>query len=94
MIAREGDRLLLSGAIGFDNALEWREAVLAQIDRDGLVLDLAGVEEADSSALSLLLEWQREARLRGFRIGYANLPSAVQSLAAVYGVTELIPAGA
>jgi phospholipid transport system transporter-binding protein len=91
MIARDGDKLLLSGSIGFEDALEWRDAVLAQLDRDGLVIDLGCITEADSTALSLLLEWRREAQARGMGVAYANLPAAVHSLAAVYGIEQLIP---
>jgi phospholipid transport system transporter-binding protein len=91
MIERRDDRLLLSGSITFNDALEWREAVLKELDRDGLVIDLAGVEEADSAALSLLLEWRREAKARGYGLRYANLPQAIRSLAEVYGVSALIP---
>ena len=90
-IARDGHKLLLSGSIGFEDALEWREAVLAQIDRDGLIVDLGGITDADSTALSLLLEWRREARARGMDIAYVNLPAAVLSLAAVYGIEQLSP---
>jgi phospholipid transport system transporter-binding protein len=92
MIDRRDDRLLLSGAITFEDALTWRESVLQQIDRDGLVIDLSGVHEADSAALSLLLEWHREAKARGYGVRYANLPAAIRSLADVYGVSALIPA--
>jgi phospholipid transport system transporter-binding protein len=91
MIERTDDRLVLSGAITFDDALEWRESVVKEIDRDGLVIDLSGVNEADSAALSLLLEWQREAKARGFAVRYANLPDTIRSLAEVYGVASLIP---
>jgi ABC-type transporter Mla MlaB component len=41
--------------------------------------------------VSLLLEWQREAKAKGFRVVYANLPPSVVSLAEVYGVSILIP---
>lgn len=92
MIERRPDRLVLGGSITFNDALEWREAVLKELDRDGLVIDLAGVEEADSAALSLLLEWRREAKARGYGLRYANLPQAIRSLAEVYGVSSLIPA--
>ena len=92
MIERIAERLLLKGAITFACALEWRESVLKELDRDGLVIDLAGVDEADSAALSLLLELQREAKSRGFGITFANLPAAIVSLAEVYGVSDLIPA--
>ena len=91
MIERTDDRLVLSGAITFNDALEWRESVLKEIDRDGLVLDLSGVDEADSAALSLLLEWRREASARGYAVRYANLPEAIRSLAELYGVSSLIP---
>jgi phospholipid transport system transporter-binding protein len=91
MIERRDDRLLLGGSITFNDALEWREAVLKELDRDALVIDLAGVEEADSAAVSLLLEWRREAKARGYELRYANLPQAIRSLAEVYGVSALIP---
>ena len=90
MIEREGERLLVRGAVTLADVTRWREAGLQAIDRDGLTIDLAGVEEADSSALSLLLEWQRAARTRGFRIRYSGLPANLRSLAEVYGVLELL----
>jgi len=91
MIQREGERLLVRGAVTLENATRWREAGLQAIDRDGVVIDLSGVEEADSSALSLLLEWQRAAKARGFRVRYTGLPANLRSLAQVYGVLELLP---
>lgn len=53
-------------------------------------VDLAGVAEVDSSALSLLLEWRREAARNGRSIRYLNLPANLKSLAELYGVTELL----
>ena len=55
-----------------------------------IAIDLSGVNEADSSALSLLLEWQRAAKARGFRIKYSGLPDNLRSLAQVYGVLDLL----
>jgi len=90
VIERRDDRLLLSGAITFADVTRWRAECLAAIDRDGLTLDLAGVGEADSSALSLLLELQRAARERGYRLACANMPAGLKSLAEVYAVVELV----
>lgn len=59
--------------------------------RDTLVVDLAGVTEVDSSAVSLLLQWQRSARAAGRTVTVVNLPASLKSLAALYGVAELIP---
>ena len=90
MIERADDRLTLRSAMTFAQAVQLRELVLKEIDRDGLTVDLGAVEEADSTALSLLLEWQRAAKARGWRIGFANVPANMRSLAEVYGVLELI----
>jgi phospholipid transport system transporter-binding protein len=94
MIERSGDRLILRTAMTFAQAIELRQAVLDALDRDGLVVDLGAVSESDSTALSLLLEWQRAAKARGWQIAYAHLPANLRSLAEVYGVLELIPVAA
>ena len=91
MIERSGDRIKLASAMTFAQAVALRDAVLKEIDRDALTVDLGSVAEADSTALSLLLEWQRAAKARGWTIRYANFPPNLRSLAEVYGVLELIP---
>jgi phospholipid transport system transporter-binding protein len=90
MIERNGDRLLLRGSVTLADVLVWREAGCKEIDRDKLTIDLSGIEEADSSALSLLLEWQRFAKSRGFQLDYVNMPEKMRSLAEVYGVLDMI----
>jgi phospholipid transport system transporter-binding protein len=57
-----------------------------------LLVDLAGVTEVDSAAVSLLLEWRREAAKANRRIDYANVPANLKSLAELYGVSHLIGA--
>ena len=51
--------------------------------------DLAGVTNADSSALSVIFGWQRVAGENRLRL--INLPESVVSLAELYGVAELLP---
>lgn len=91
MIRRDGERLIVAGEVSLGTVLSWRESGLREIDCDGLTVDLAGLTDADTSALSLLFEWQREARARGFALKFCNLPENLRSLAEVYGVLELIP---
>jgi phospholipid transport system transporter-binding protein len=57
---------------------------------ESIVVDLGGVTEVDSAAVSLLLEWQRTARAANRRIEFVNLPENLKSLAALYGVSELL----
>ncbi|UCF74715.1 MAG: STAS domain-containing protein [Betaproteobacteria bacterium] len=86
---REG-RCSVQGPITINNVV----ALLA--DGNGLftereiTVDLNGVTEVDSSAVSLLLEWRREAGRHGRRIQFVNLPANLTSLAKLYGVTEML----
>ena len=92
MIVCEGERCKVEGALTMTNAT----AVLAESERafqgPRIVVDLAGVTEVDSSALSLLLEWRRRAAADNRAIEYANLPENLKTLAALYGISELLPA--
>ena len=90
MIACDGGRCTVQGPVNLENAV----ALLAQgnelFTAPQVTLDLAAVTEVDSSALSLLLEWRREAARNGRAIRYLNLPANLRSLAELYGVNELL----
>ncbi len=90
MIACDGGRCTVQGPVNLENAV----ALLAQgnglFTAPQVTLDLAAVTEVDSSALSLLLEWRREAARNGRAIRYLNLPANLRSLAELYGVDELL----
>lgn len=92
-IASEGGRLRLSGPITLLTAAELGAAAEQYLTGD-VVVDLAAVTEVDSSALSLMFEWQRAAQRRKCKVSFCNLPATLASLADLYGVADLIPAGA
>jgi phospholipid transport system transporter-binding protein len=52
--------------------------------------DLSAVKRCDSSAVALLLAWQRAAHARGLHLELAGVPADLCSLAALYGVDSLI----
>jgi phospholipid transport system transporter-binding protein len=56
-------------------------------------VDFGAVTEVDSSAVALLLEWRRQAEGRNLTLRLANPPAALQNLAELYGVLELLPPG-
>lgn len=91
MIEVSGERLTVSGPMVIATAAELREAGEAALVRGVSVVDLAAVAEADSSAVAVLLAWTRIAADRGQRIAIIGAPQAVRSLAALYGVAELLP---
>jgi len=55
------------------------------------VVDFSAVTDVDTSALSLMLEWQRRAEASNCQISFSNISDNLISLAELYGVTEFIP---
>jgi phospholipid transport system transporter-binding protein len=92
MIECTDGRCTLKGAVTLENALVLREEGLRLFAAAEVTLDLAGVTEVDSTALSLLFEWRRTALAANRNIRYVNLPENLTSLARLYGVTELVAA--
>jgi phospholipid transport system transporter-binding protein len=91
MIACENGRCRIDGPLTIDNVT----AVLAESERlfdaSPLEVDLAGVTDVDSSAVSLLLQWERLAKRHGGTVSFRNIPPNLKSLATLYGVADLIP---
>jgi phospholipid transport system transporter-binding protein len=93
MILRDGNRLIVSGAVTIENVVKLTELGSAMLNQEDWVIDMQQVTEVDSSAVSMLLEWHRRAHRQNGQIQFTNLPEALKSLAQLYGVSELIPMG-
>ncbi|AWU98475.1 anti-anti-sigma factor [Burkholderia sp. JP2-270] len=63
---------------------------LARVDAGATAVDCAALTQFDSSALAVLLAWQRAAKSRGATLDILNLPPKLASLARAYGVDALI----
>ena len=92
MITQEGARLLLQGPVTIGTVSALLQQVRALLVPGVAVLDFAGVTEVDSAAVALALECLREARRRTLALSLANLPEAMQNLAELYAVSELLQA--
>ena len=82
----------MQGPITVDNVVDVLGEGNDRFTGAEVTVDFAAVTEVDSSALSLLLEWRREAGRNGRTIRYLNLPANLTSLAELYGVTEFVSA--
>jgi phospholipid transport system transporter-binding protein len=91
MIEVTGERLKVSGAMVIATAAELREAGEAALASGASIVDLSDVAEADSSSVAVLLAWTRIAGERGQALAIIGVPESVRSLAALYGVAELLP---
>jgi phospholipid transport system transporter-binding protein len=91
VIRRDGRRITLSGPVTLANAARLLDEGRQHIAEGARTVDLAEVTELDSALLALLLAWLREARAAKRELLFANLPQALQTLARLYGVEELLP---
>jgi phospholipid transport system transporter-binding protein len=91
MIRREGDRMVVSGALTLANVATVLREGNAAIGEGVRTIDLGEVGELDSSALALLLAWLREAKQHNGSLSFANLPQGLTAIASLYGVAELLP---
>ena len=91
MIRREGRKMMVSGPVTLANAAALLDEGRRHLAEGVRSVDLGEVTELDSSLLALALAWLREARAAKREIGFANPPEAMQTLARLYGVEELLP---
>jgi phospholipid transport system transporter-binding protein len=90
MIVPDGDNYRVQGRITMANANALLTEGLTLFVRDGVVVDLSQLEEVDSSAVSLVLEWLREAKRNRRKLSFTHLPDNLKSLATLYSVLDLI----
>ena len=91
MIERQNGRLLVTAPMIMANARGLLDAGRSALQAGEVIFDFSRVEEADSSAVAVMLGWLRAADAAGARIKFAHIPAGVRSLAELYGVTDLLP---
>ncbi|GHU31854.1 hypothetical protein AGMMS50256_20990 [Betaproteobacteria bacterium] len=94
MIDRDGGTYRIGLPMLIANARALLEAgrVLLRVEPEKeILLDLASVQEVDSSALAVIFGLQRTAVTRGVSLRVANPPASLLSLAGLYGVDESLP---
>jgi len=90
VIRRDGDSLILEGAVTLDTVPGLIGAAEEHLRKGARVVDFRNVTEVDSAAVALAIEWLRKASESGTGLRLANLPAAMQNLAKLYGVSELL----
>lgn len=94
MIERNGDRLLVSGDVTMDTVSALFNAGL-DLSRNSestgkLIVDFEKLGKVDSSAVSLMIAWLREAQRSKTQVRFDHIPENLISLANLYGVAELL----
>jgi phospholipid transport system transporter-binding protein len=86
----EANPMLSLDALTFENAQVALDRGCAALTAGETVFDLGGVKSADSSALALMLAWQRRAQAHGRSLKFINVPGNVDAMAKLYGVDGLL----
>ena len=83
-------RFETAATLTHESARSALDAGLSRIAAGATEVDCALLKQFDSSALAVLLAWQRAAAARGAALTVVNLPSGLASLAQAYGVDTLL----
>lgn len=94
MITRSGNRLQLGGDVTMATVSSILSAGLIPAEAgatdQNLQIDLSDLGKVDSSAVSLMLAWMREAQRSKLNVQFINVPENLASLARLYGVAEVL----
>jgi len=89
-ITQSNNRWILSGDVVNSSAGDILKASQAFSIVENTTVDFADVEDIDTTAVSLILEWKRRAAKENQTLIFVNLPENLTSLVQLYDVAELI----
>lgn len=95
LTSTEAGQFRLSGDLDFASV----EPLVGEGERlfaahQAVSIDMAGVGQANSAGLALVLEWLDQAQRRGQRLELVHLPESLARIAAITNLTGLLPTGA
>lgn len=91
MISGNDSRMQLQGSLTMGTVGKLYAGGLRFQGASSLVVDLSQVAEVDSSAVSLMLSWLREAQRNNVNLCFSHVPDNLLSLARLYGIAEILP---
>jgi phospholipid transport system transporter-binding protein len=86
------DQYAVRGALTFGTARRALDAGLRAFSAapGPIQLDLSGVGASDSAGLAVLIEWLAWGRRNGRELHFSNVPQALQAIARICEIEELI----
>jgi phospholipid transport system transporter-binding protein len=70
------------------NASTVSQAGLLAIQNGSTDINMAALKNVDSSAVAVMLEWQRQAQALNRGLQFSAVPASVMSLIALYGLND------
>lgn len=90
-ITAHGNKWQVFGDVLVHNATQFLTSSATFQMQEEIEVDFSAVDNVDTAALSLMLEWQRRALAENCKIKFTHLPESLSSLADVYGIDDFIP---
>ena len=91
IIQRTPQELRMTGALDFSSVpglLASTSKLLRQLQTGNVRIDLSGVHDVNSAAITLLFEIQNQAASRGIMVNFINTPNSLMAIARVYGIEK------
>ncbi len=89
-ISQQDNRWVLSGDVLIDNAADLLKQSLAFDLNEHTVIDFGAVNQIDTAAISLILEWRRRAAQKNWHLKTVKLPANLSKLTQLYGVADYL----
>ncbi|MFZ8943226.1 MAG: STAS domain-containing protein [Methylophilaceae bacterium] len=90
-MANSSDEILyLSGKLTYHNVSPLLEKIKNQTWASPIGIDFKSVEEIDTSLISVIFEFQREAKKNNSSCTLINIPDNLKVLAKLYGVEQYL----
>jgi phospholipid transport system transporter-binding protein len=80
----------ITGELSFASVSHISNHELAFLNRDHLILDLAGIDYSDSAGLALLLDWLKKAKAKKQHITFINPLPQMKAIAHICGLDEIL----
>lgn len=91
-VSLESGQIKIAGDIDYHTVAEIRaqgEQLIRQ-QQGQVVVDMGAVERVNTSALALILSWQRTAKNTGIELDFVNIPSSLTAIAAMSDLDSLL----
>ncbi|WP_337442035.1 STAS domain-containing protein [Cupriavidus necator] len=88
--AGHASMLSLGTSLTNQNAAAVLRDGLARVAQGEVQVDCAGLAQVDSSAVAVLLAWNRAAAARNLALSLRGVPAQLSQLASLYGVDGLL----
>lgn len=90
-IVEQQNRIMIRGELNFQTVVAlWKNSLPILALHPSIDINLSEVTNSNSAGLALLIEWLKYAKTQNKKIIFSDMPSQLQSLASVAGLSSIL----